>query len=100
MAHPNFEDDIKPMFANYVGCMRQVVLSDDNGVIPLDLSSYSAVTRFHERIWVAINGYKTGFEAPHPMPPGGPLPDDKIDMFKTWIDGGMPETGTEPGGTA
>ena len=96
MAHPNFEDDIKPLFANYVDIMLQVMLSDDDGTSPLDLGDYQSVKRFHHAIQVSIHGYEPGSNAPHPMPRGGPLPSAQIQTFDDWIGNDMPETDADP----
>lgn len=100
MAHPNFADDIKPIFANYVDTMLQVMLSDDNGTAPLNLGDYQSVKRFHHAIQVAIHGYEDDSNAPHPMPPPppdgpGPLADADIKKFDDWITIGMPEADTD-----
>lgn len=97
---PGFEKDIRPIFARYVACMKNVVLTDDDGAVEMDLSRYDCVVRFHHPIAVAITGYRPGSTAPHPMPPPGwdeekqqpiprPLPDEKIALFLTWVETGM-----------
>ena len=118
-----FEQDIKPIFAPYVGCMKNVVLGDAEGTEHLDLGNYDIVKRFHYQIQVAIHGYdyvdgklrpgaqslyvKEGKDkgepvkkAPHPMPPSPPdgpgrLADADIKKFDDWITIGMPETDTD-----
>lgn len=89
MNRPSFEQDIRPIFAPYVACMKNVVLTDDDGAAEMDLASYDCVVRFHQPIRVALTGYRPGSTAPHPMPPGGALPDDKIDLFLMWVETGM-----------
>jgi len=91
MTHPNFEDDIKPIFSNFVDCMLFVNLSDDNGVAPLDLSNYDSVVRFHHKVQIAIHGHEEGSNAPHPMPRRGPLPPANIELFDEWVAIGMPK---------
>ncbi|WP_019644872.1 hypothetical protein [Novispirillum itersonii] len=87
---PGFEQDIRPIFARYVACMKNVVLTDEDGAAEMDLSSYDCVVRFHQPIAVAITGYRPGSTAPHPMPPGGtPLPDAQIDLYLKWVETGM-----------
>ena len=85
-----FENKIKPMFAPYVNCMKNVVVADEEGTENLDLGNYEIVKRFHHIIQVAIHGYDEGSTAPHPMPPGGPLEEDDIRDFDIWVDEGMP----------
>lgn len=122
MTQVTFDEDIKPIFANYVGCMKNVVLSDESGTENLDLSNYDIVKRFYYQIQVAIHGYdfennkprpganplqvKEGKDkgqyvvAPHPMPPRrDPNQDPRlaqkdIDLYDQWVDGGMLENKT------
>ena len=89
MSTLSFNDDIKPIFSNYVACMKNVVVADEEGTENLDLSNYETVKRFHHIIHVAIHGHESGSTAPHRMPPGGPLPDESIQLFDQWIDEGM-----------
>jgi hypothetical protein len=108
----SFEKDIKPIFANYVTCMKKVVLSDTEGTANLELDQYDSVKRFNYQVQVAIHGYddsslgdkplllvKDGPDkgkqvvAPHPMPPGGRqnrLPQTKIALYDQWVKEGMP----------
>lgn len=105
----SFKSDIKPIFANYVTCMKRVVLGDTQGTANLELDDYECVKRFYYEIQVAIHGYdlevgappllvKNGpdkgkpVKAPHPMPPGGSnnrLAQAKIDLYDQWVKEGM-----------
>lgn len=86
----SFKDDIKPIFSNYVACMKNVVVTDEEGTENLDLSNYNTVKRFHHIIQVAIHGHENDSTAPHRMPPGDPLPEESIRLFDRWVDEGMP----------
>lgn len=117
MANITFENNIKPILTSFGGCMKNVVVTDEEGSVNLDLSDYEIVKRFYYKIQVAIHGYdfdsnghplpgampllvKEGKDkgqyvvAPHPMPPGGSkrrLNQDDINTYDRWVENGMPE---------
>lgn len=88
-----FQEDIRPIFAPYAGCMAGITISTDQGVFPVLLDDYERVKFLHQEIQIAIHGYDEGAETAHPMPPGGqPLPAEDIAKFDQWIEEGMPES--------
>ncbi|MDW3195513.1 MAG: hypothetical protein R8G66_24260 [Cytophagales bacterium] len=89
-----FDPDIKNIFAPYVQPMLEVSIATDDGVFSLDLGNYESVKRLNQNIKIAIEGwgYNGGPRTAHPMPPGGPLPDESIAMYNDWLAAGMPET--------
>ncbi|MGB9366418.1 MAG: hypothetical protein WCE79_10430 [Xanthobacteraceae bacterium] len=87
-----FNEDIKPLFEPFVGCMKNIDIGTDEGVFTVDLGDYDTVKRLHEFILTAIRGHDPATETLNPMPPGGPLDKAEIDMFAQWISDGMPET--------
>lgn len=117
MANITFEKDIKPILGKFAGCMKNVVLTDEEGSENLDLNNYEIVKRFYYQIQVAIHGYdlqkgqprpgatpllvKEGPDkgkyvvAPHAMPPRDQngnerrLPQEQIDLYDQWVAEGL-----------
>ena len=92
MPNIGFNEDIKPIFAPYVRCMKNIDISTDQGIFTVELDNYERVKLLHEQILIAIRGHDPATPSGHPMPPGGPLPAASIQKFAQWIDDGMPET--------
>jgi hypothetical protein len=92
MAGIGFNEDIRPIFTRFVGCMANITIATDQGVFEVDLDDYERVKLLHAFILTAIRGWDPATPTAHRMPPGGPLPADKINTFAQWIDDGMPET--------
>jgi hypothetical protein len=92
MAGIGFNEDIRPLFAPFAPCMANVDIPTDQGVFTVELGDYERVKLLHEYILTAIRGWDPATPSGHPMPPGGPLPPQSINMFAQWIDDGMPET--------
>ena len=96
---------IKAILASGVRCMANRTVSTDEGVFLVDLTDYQTVRRLHAVIGVALNAWErdangqwkrdaNGRAVPtkgHPMPPGEPLPVEKVNTFLTWVEDGMPE---------
>ncbi len=88
-------DDVKPIFARYVGCMKARVVSNDEGAFPCDLSDYETVKVLHKEILYAIDdAWEAGVPVRYQsMPPGNTqLPSTDIQIFKDWIEQGMQES--------
>jgi hypothetical protein len=92
MAGTGFNEDIRPMFAPFARCMANINIATDEGVFTVDLGDYERVKLLHAFILIAIRGHDPATPSGHPMPPGGPLPPEKIQLFAQWIDEGMAET--------
>jgi hypothetical protein len=92
MANIGFNEDIRPLFTPFVGCMRNITIATPDGVFPVELDNFESVRRLHEFILIAIRGWDPATPSAHRMPPGGPLPPASIQAFAQWITDGMPET--------
>jgi len=92
MAIVGFEEDIKPIFAPFAGCMANITVGTSEGVFQVDLLDYDRVKLLHEHILTAIRGHDPATATAHPMPPRGPLPDEHIQTFAQWIHDGMPRS--------
>lgn len=70
----SFENDIKPLFTeDDLMCMSS---------FGFDLSDYDDVVEVAEMIYERVEDRS--------MPPDEPWPDDRIALFRQWIDEGMP----------
>ena len=88
-----FDEDIVPIFQGYFReQMLKHGIATPDGVFILDLIDYDSVKYFNERITIALHGYEEGRESAHPMPPGGPLPDEDLKTWDDWVAGGMIKT--------
>jgi hypothetical protein len=92
MAGIGFNEDIRPLFAPFAGCMANINVATNQGVFTVDLADYERVKLLHVQILTALRGWDPATATAHRMPPRGPLPAEKIGMFAQWIDDGMPET--------
>jgi hypothetical protein len=94
-------DQIKAILAPGVGCMADISIGTDEGVFVVDLTDYDTVKCLHKVIAAALNAWERDangkWKMPlrptkqHPMPPGGPLPVEKVDAFLSWVNDGMPK---------
>jgi hypothetical protein len=92
MAGIGFNEDIRPIFAPFVDCMKNIDIGTPEGVFTVDLSDFETVKKLHEFILTAIRGHDPATPSAHPMPPRGPLKPASIAKFAQWIEDGMPET--------
>ena len=71
----SFARDIKPLF--------RTIDIDHMKPLGLDLSSYDDVKKHASIIYDQVNHGKM------PPPPNASWPQDRVQIFKTWMDGGM-----------
>jgi len=86
-----FINDILPIFSPYIRCMSNVQFASADGVEPGSLGDYDFVKRFHGRILARLKGVNEFGQSVPVMPPGRPLPPEKIALFEQWITEGMQE---------
>ena len=81
---PTWDDDIEGFFTQLeIGCMRNVGGFDP----PLDLGDYESVKTNAGKVYDAVLKKR--------MPRGDrPWPDEKVAVFKKWIDNGTPKSST------
>ena len=87
-----FEEDIRPIFEPFVGCMAGITITNEHGSFSVELDNYERVKMLHREIQIAIHGHDPATPSANPMPPGSALPDEDIAKFDQWIGEGMPET--------
>ena len=88
----SFETHIKPIFADYNGCMKNQTVVTDAGAYLGNLEDYETVKKIHAEILFAIDtAWKDGQRvANQAMPPRGKqLSAEDISKYKQWIEDGM-----------
>ena len=92
MSHIYFEPDIKNMLSVGLDCMNGINAATENGVIPVNLADYDTVRELAPRILAHLRGRNEKGQPVALMPPRptGPLREEDIDKFATWINDGMP----------
>jgi hypothetical protein len=83
MAHPNFQDDIRPLFRDGdVTTMKDQTAGFPDPPGQLDLSSCESVRKWGERV---LEKLESG-----DMPCDAPWPKEQVDVFRQWKDSGYP----------